>query len=361
MNKYQKLEKIGQGQFSTVFKVLNKDDNKFYVLKEILLSNLSKKEIELMLNESKILSTIKNDHIVKYYGSYQVNNTINLIMEFCEGSDLKKFILEHKNQNKLIEENKIYSMILDICKGLKEIHKKNLIHRDLKPDNLFLDNNNALKIGDFGISKQLSSNNKYATSNVGTSNYMAPEIISGNRYNNKVDIWALGCIIYELCTLEVCFQSNYLIGLCNKINNEPHGKINLNVYHKELQDLIDLLLKKNYKERPDINEVYSIIMKNKKNQNIKKSDMKGLSAFQSIFRIFKEALEDVHYFDVSLEEYDNEVKLAKERKEYGDKFLPTYEDYLNSLKRAHEQNLRFEIKWVRVFSKSTWSIKIKNQ
>ena len=244
---------------------------------------------------------------------------------------------------------------------VKRNSKKNLIPRDLKPNSLFLDNNKALKMGDFGISNQLSSNNKYATSNVGTSNYMAREIISGNRYNNKVDIWALGCIIYELCTLEVCFQSNYLIGLCNKINNEPHGKINLNVYHKELQDLIDLLLKKNYKERPDINEVYSIIMKNKKNQNIKKSDMKGLSAFQSIFRIFKEALEDVHYFDVSLEEYDNEVKLAKERKEYGDKFLPTYEDYLNTLKRAHEQNLRFEIKWVRVFSKSTWSIKIKNQ
>ena len=57
---------------------------------------------------------------------------------------------------------------------------------------------------------------------------------------------------------------------------------------------------------------------------------------------------------------DNEVKLAKERKEYGDDFLPSYEDYLNTLKRAHEQNLRFEIKWVRLFSKSTWSIKIKN-
>jgi len=82
-----------------------------------------------------------------------------------------------------------------------------------------------IQIRDFGISKQVNSNNKYAITSIGTNNYMAPEIISGKKYNNKVDIWALGCIIYELCTLEVCFQSEGLIGLCNKIVNEPHGKI----------------------------------------------------------------------------------------------------------------------------------------
>ena len=355
MKKYQKLDKIGQGNFSTVFKVLNKDNNKVYVLKEILLSNLSDNEIKLMLNESRILSNINNNHIVKYYESFQINNTINIIMEFCEGSDLKKFILSHKNQNKLIEENKIYSITLDICKGLKEIHKKNLIHRDLKPDNLFLGKNNIIKIGDFGISKQLNNNNKYAKTAIGTDTYMAPEIINGQKYNNKVDIWALGCIIYELCTLEVCFQSGSLIGLCNKIVYEPHGKINLNYYHKELQDLIDLLLKKNYKERPDINEVYSIITKNKKIANSKKNDKSFLSQF------FVHLFESVNYFEILPEEYDKEVKLAKERKEYGDQFIPSYEEYLETLKRAHDQKLRSVIKWVRVFTKSNWSIKIKNQ
>jgi len=354
MKKYQKLDKIGQGGFSTVFKVLNKDDNKTYVLKEILLSKLSDKQINLMLNESKILSHINNNHIVKYYESYQINNTINIIMEFCEGSDLKNFILSHKNQNKLIEENKIYSIILDICKGLKEIHKKNIIHRDLKPDNIFFGKDNLIKIGDFGISKQVNSNNKYATTTIGTNNYMAPEIISGKKYNNKVDIWALGCIIYELCTLDVCFQSEGLLGLVNKIVNEPHGKINLNYYHKELQDLIDLLLKKNSTERPDINEVYSIITKNRKIENFKKNDNSFLSFITHIF-------ENINYFEISPEEYDKEVKLAKERKEYGDQFIPSYEGYLETLKKAHDQNLRSEIKWVRVFTKSNWSIKIKNQ
>ena len=148
-----------------------------------------------------------------------------------------------------------------------------------------------------------------------------------------------------------------MLGLCNKIMNEPHWKINLNFYHQELQNLIDLLLKKNYKERPDINKVYSIIIKNKKNDNLTENDTQNLSTFQKFLLLF----EHINYFEVSPENYDNEVKLAKERKEYGDQFIPSYEEYLNTLKKAHDQNLRFVIKWVRLFSKSKWSIKIKNQ
>ncbi len=95
---------------------------------------------------------------------------------------------------------------------------------------------------------------------------MAPEIIKGEKYNNKIDIWALGCIIYELCTLNICFDSPSILQLCNKILNQSYEQLNNN---KELSCLLDLLLKKNYKERPDIEQVYNlsiqIVNKNKKN------------------------------------------------------------------------------------------------
>ena len=95
-------------------------------------------------------------------------------------------------KNKYIEENLIYSIITDICLGLKDIHNKDIIHRDLKPENIFIDGNNNIKIGDFGISKQLINASKYAyTTGIGTINYMAPEILNGKKYNNKIDIWAL--------------------------------------------------------------------------------------------------------------------------------------------------------------------------
>ena len=89
-------------------------------------------------------------------------------MEYCEGSDLKKFINEYKDKNELIDENIIYQIVLDICLGIKVIHQQNLIHRDLKPENLFITKDNKVKIGDFGISKQLDFNNKYAYTSIGT-------------------------------------------------------------------------------------------------------------------------------------------------------------------------------------------------
>lgn len=125
---------------------------------------------------------------------------------------------------------------------------------------MFISNDNRIKIGDFGISKQLDLNNKYATTSIGTYNYMAPEVVQGKNYNNKVDIWAFGCIIYELLTLNVCFQSKSLYGFVDMIINKSHGTINKEIYNPKWQDLIDLLLEKDYKKRPDINEIYNLIM-----------------------------------------------------------------------------------------------------
>ena len=89
---------------------------------------------------------------------------------------------------------------------------------------------------------------------------MAPEVLKGKKCNNKVDIWSLGCIIYELCTLKVCFDNNDegLFGLMNQIINERHEKINLNYYNTEIQELIDYLLIKDYKARYDIDIVYDL-------------------------------------------------------------------------------------------------------
>ena len=208
-----------------------------------MLSEANKEEIETIKKEATILSKIKNDYIVKYYDSFIDKNSFNIIMEFCDGLDLRKLLEEYKNKNKHLDEKIIYNYIFELCLGLKEIHNNNLIHRDLKPENIFLNKDNKIKIGDFGISTILNST-KYASSKVGTLNYMSPEIIKGEKYNNKIDIWALGCIIYELCTLNRCFENINLFALCNHIINKEHGKIDLNIYNQNLQNLIDLLLKK---------------------------------------------------------------------------------------------------------------------
>ena len=270
---YHIIEKLGQGSFGAAYKVLNKNDNKFYVLKQIFLQNNKNEEFKLLQKEANILSKLNCEYIVKYFDSFSENNCFCIIMEFCEGLDLRKFIKGYKEKNKFIEKNLIYSFVNDLLEGIKYIHDNNIIHRDLKPDNIFIDKYNKLKFGDFGLSIKLNDT-RYATSKVGTYIYMAPEIIKGEKYNNKVDIWSLGCIIYELCTLNFCFIDTSIFGLCNKIVKEKHGKIDINKYEQNLKNLIDNMLNKNYKIRPNINEFYYSF-----NQIIKKNKILSVAVF----------------------------------------------------------------------------------
>ena len=109
--------------------------------------------------------------------------------------------------------------------------------------------------------------NDFAKTQIGTISYMAPEMITGEKYNNKIDIWALGCIIYELCTLECCFDGLSINAVTNKITKEKIKEINIKLYGNELQNLINILLNKNYKKRPNIEEVIKTINNNEINNN----------------------------------------------------------------------------------------------
>jgi len=257
ISNFEKIEKIGTGGYGKVYKVLSKKDNCYYAMKKI---SIIDKADETAQNEIKILSKIDSEYIVKYYGSFIHDKKLYIIMELCDNFDLRKLIDHYKEKKKLIPKKAILFILFNICSGLQEIHKKKLIHRDIKPENLFISKDYKIKIGDFGISRILNSSKSFASTQKGTINYMAPEILKkeGN-YNNKVDYWALGCVIYELCTLEFCFQCDSIFGLCNKIINGQYNKIDLQKYYMEIQDLIDLLLKKDYNERPNIDKILELV------------------------------------------------------------------------------------------------------
>ena len=103
-SKYRIMKKLGQGAFGAAYEVLNISDNKKYVIKEIQMKEASKEEIDDLLKEAKILSTINNENVVKYIESFTENDTFNIVMEYCEGSDLKKYIEEHIQKNNKINE-----------------------------------------------------------------------------------------------------------------------------------------------------------------------------------------------------------------------------------------------------------------
>ncbi len=161
---------LGSGGYGSVYKVKDKNNNCFYAIKTIDIKKNNKQDIEREIN---ILKTFNSEYIVKYFDSFSDQNYCYIVMEYCDDSDLSKLIKEHRENNELIEETKILTIINSICLGLKEIHAKNIIHRDFRPKNIFLNKNNKTKIGDFGISKQLV-NQKYTTTKKGDLHYMAP-------------------------------------------------------------------------------------------------------------------------------------------------------------------------------------------
>ena len=171
-------------------------------------------------------------------------------MEYAGNKTLKSYIKDRENE--LIDPKTLNNIIKQICLGLKEIHESNIIHRDISPDNIFIDEENLkIKIGDFGI----STISQYSHSSVGKYKYMAPEmqLEEGDenqkvRYNKSVDIYALGCVLYELFTFRNYFDDR----IRNKIE-----KINLEFYDEKWQKLIDSMLAIKYHERPSIEEVLS--------------------------------------------------------------------------------------------------------
>ena len=171
-------------------------------MKEISIRSWSERDKEMGRNEIEILKSCKDPNIVRYKEDFYEGGKILLVMEFCEGGALDNFISKLRRP---LKEPELLQKFSQILSGLQYIHSRNILHRDLKPANIFLTSNQDLKIGDFGISKSLTGTRQMAKTFCGTPCYMAPEVLGGKLYNHKADIWSLGCILYELATLQVPF------------------------------------------------------------------------------------------------------------------------------------------------------------
>lgn len=219
-------------------------------MKQIDLSKLNKKEIEAVNKEAHLLSVLNNEYVVKYYESFCQKNQLCIIMEYCENGDLYNFL---KSRSKLLEEDVIWRFFIEICLGIEYLHRKKILHRDLKSLNLFLSEKYRIKIGDLGVAKQMDSDS-FAKTLVGTPYYLSPEICEEKPYNDKSDIWALGCILYELATFKHPFQGKSQAALILNIINAKFNPIQKN-YSNELSKIISILLNKNHFKRPSIHQI----------------------------------------------------------------------------------------------------------
>ena len=182
------------------------------------------------------------------------------LWSIVKGGDMATYLKNLKRNRETIPEETVWRIFMQLVLALHEIHRRKegkILHRDIKPANVFLDAQNNIKLGDFGLSKMLTEESAYAYTNVGTPYYMSPEQINDNKYNEKSDIWASGCFLHELCTFNPPFEASNHLALALKIKNGKFDKIPEN-YSEELQRVISWTLSKKHEERPNVDDLLNI-------------------------------------------------------------------------------------------------------
>uniref|UniRef100_A0A8C9IFX4 non-specific serine/threonine protein kinase n=1 Tax=Piliocolobus tephrosceles TaxID=591936 RepID=A0A8C9IFX4_9PRIM len=253
MDKYDVIKAIGQGAFGKAYLAKGKSDSKHCVIKEINFEKMPIQEKEASKKEVSLLAKMKHPNIVAFFNSFQENGRLFIVMEYCDGGDLMKRI--NRQRGVLFSEDQILGWFVQISLGLKHIHDRKILHRDIKAQNIFLSKNGMVaKLGDFGIARVLNNSMELARTCIGTPYYLSPEICQNKPYNNKTDIWSLGCVLYELCTLKHPFEGNNLQQLVLKICQAHFAPISPR-FSRELHSLISQLFQVSPRDRPSINSI----------------------------------------------------------------------------------------------------------
>ncbi|KAM6176999.1 serine/threonine-protein kinase Nek10 isoform 7-T7 [Erethizon dorsatum] len=198
-------------------------------------------------------------NIVRYYKTFLENDRLYIVMELIEGAPLGEHFSSLKEKQHHFTEERLWKIFIQLCLALRYLHKeKRIVHRDLTPNNIMLGDKDKVTITDFGLAKQKQENSKL-TSVVGTILYSCPEVLKSEPYGEKADVWAAGCILYQMATLRPPFYSTNMLSLATKIVEAVYEPVPEGVYSEKVTSTISRCLTPDAEARPDIVEVSSMI------------------------------------------------------------------------------------------------------
>jgi len=246
---------IGKGSFGAA--VLVKDrEGQDRIMKVIDLSGLNPRQREAAPTEPEIMKRLRHPYIVRYRESFLEKGMLAIVMDFAGAGNVLQQVEHARSQHQQsLPEERVVRYMAQALLGLKHMHSLNIIHRDLKSENLFLDSVDHLRIGDFGLARVMDRGAAVCVENhiVGTPYYLSPEICSQGVYSPASDMWALGCILCELATLGVPFDATNLPSLMMKITTKSAPRLPRS-WPLELSELCWALLAKKRSARPSAQE-----------------------------------------------------------------------------------------------------------
>jgi len=357
----QEEKKIGEGKFGVVVKGIFREN--VVVIKKF--KNIDDDgSLDEFEKEVSMLDKFRSDYIIHFYGSSFITNRIIMVTEFAEYGSLQDLIKKKKNQP--LQKKMRIKILLDSAKGIQYLHSNDILHRDIKPSNIFLMKDNTIKLGDFGISKDIHIFHYTRTQGAGTPLYMAPEIILKKKYDLKVDVWSLGVTFCHLMTLHFPFElkkndpdhpdhkyENILNGIKSNKITECNGNYKKEInekYSQEFLNLIDEMMTIDPQKRPNIGDILNKDIIKKRMSSFLKENKFNSDEANKIIESYEKEKEKEKENMQNYKEFEINEKTQKINIE--DSSLENNNDYseLNTLEITPQKENRLKYNFQRILS-----------
>lgn len=250
IKRYEKLKQIGKGSYGKVYLMRDKQAGELVVVKTIPIKNKDTKSKAIAEKEARVLAMLQHPNIIMYLGSFfNRRGDFCIVLEYADGKDLQRYLENHGE----IDEKQVLQIFTQIILGLDYIHSQNILHRDIKTANVFLFRKGLVKLGDFGIAREVN-NDELAHTLIGTPYFMCPELIKGQSYGFPADIWAAGCVLFELLARKHAFTGKSREELFANIMSGQMPQMP-NQYSKQLTDLLRQMLNQDPAKRPSCKDI----------------------------------------------------------------------------------------------------------
>ena len=249
---FENIAVLGRGYYGKVTLARYKETGQLVAIKSIHKKDLvDKQKVETVMAERAILTLCNNPFIVKLLFSFQSPSKFYLVLEYEKGGDVFHYLKKADQEN--VDMDVVKLVVAELAVALQYLHSKNIIYRDLKPENVLFCMDGHIKLTDFGISKVLSCRDEVTKTMCGTGEYLAPEVILGKEYSFSVDWWQLGILMYEMIVGRTPFKDDNNAVMYQKITNKRVGLFPIK--DQDARELISHLLKKEPNERAGFEDI----------------------------------------------------------------------------------------------------------